>query len=362
MERFGSAYHRVAVIVLVAACLLAANALDPTGKYSQGPVDLGDKAKFWYDVEFKPRIAHLALKITDAASVKDAAKTNWLGLGISEPSSGSMLGADIVTGEFAAGQVDSCTIKDRYVPFAAYPLIDNKNQSPAVYPSEDTCQADDSWKMVRCVRDVKTGEMVLEITRSLDAHDAQDRAIGPNQQSVIYAYGSSFAYHGSSRGSRQVTLYNAQGSVANAKAVPALPADVSAKQNIVASKYQIPSDDDTTYACTSMIADVGPNEKRMVVAVEALLKTTSGKNLVHHLVLHACADSDYFRIFAKTQRCGYKTDVPGPTGCSSVVYACTCTSLALVITSVNKHLLSLSQNLACFCFLNSTDIPSFHLF
>jgi hypothetical protein len=330
MERAVKRFHSMAisvVIFLAATCLLeVASALDPTGNYTQGPVDLGDHAQFWFEVEFKARIAHLALKITDAASVKDAATTNWIGLGISEPTSGSMLGSDIVTGEFAAGQVDSCTIKDRYVPFAAYPLIDNKNQSPAVYPSEDTCQADDSWKLVRCVRDSKTGEMVLEVTRSLDAHDTQDRAIGPNQQSIIYAYGSSFAYHGNARGSRQVSLYDNQGSVINQKAVQALPADVSAKQNIVASKYQIPSDDDTAYACTSIVADVGPNEKRMVVAVEALLKATSGKNLVHHLVLHACEDSEYFRGFAKTQRCGYKTEVPGPTGygnCSNIIYACT---------------------------------------
>jgi hypothetical protein len=180
--------------------------------------------------------------------------------------------------------------------------------------------------MVRCARDTKTGEMVLEVTRSLDAHDTQDRAIGPNQQSIIYAYGSSFAYHGSARGSRQITLYDTQGSVTDSKTVKALPADVSARQSIVASQYQVPSDGDTTYACTSMIADVGPNGKRMVVAADALLKAKSGKNLVHHLIVHACQDSEYFRGFAKTQRCGYKTEIPGPTGygnCSNIVFGCT---------------------------------------
>jgi hypothetical protein len=144
MEGVNRTHLRFTSICFIAAFLLVANALDLTGKYTQGPVDLGDHAKFWYDIDFKTRIAHLALKITDKASVKDVASADWLGLGVSEPTSGSMLGADIVTGEFSGGQTDNCTIKDRYVPFAAYPLIDNKNQSPAVYPSEDTCQADGS--------------------------------------------------------------------------------------------------------------------------------------------------------------------------------------------------------------------------
>jgi hypothetical protein len=326
MGRVNRAHRRFTSIGLISACLLVVHALNPTEKYTQGPVDLGDHAKFWYDVDFKARIAHLALKVTDKASVNNAKDANWLGLGVSEPTSGSMLGADIVTGEFPGGETEKCTIKDRYVPFAAYPLFDSKNQSPSVYPKEDTCQADDSWKLVRCVRDVNVGEMVLEVTRSLDAHDAQDRPIGPNQQSIIYGYGSSFAYHGSARGSRQISLYDDQGSVINPKTVNALPADVSAKQNLVASQYRVPSDGDTTYACTSMIADVGPNGRRMVVAADPLLKTKSGKVLVHHLLVHACQDSEYFRGFSKTQRCGYKTEVPGPTGygnCSNVVFGCT---------------------------------------
>jgi hypothetical protein len=144
---------------------------------------------------------------------------------------------------------------------------------------------------------VNTGEIVLEVTRSLDAHEAQDRPIGPNEQNIIHAYGASFAYHGSTRGSRQISLYDNQGSVINPKTVNALPADVSAKQNLVASQYQVPADGDKTYACTSMIADVGPTGRRMVVAVDSRLKTKSWKILVHHLIVHACQDSEYFLGF-----------------------------------------------------------------
>jgi hypothetical protein len=76
------------------------------GKYSQGPVDLGDHAKFWYDVDFNARIAHLALTINDKASVNNAKDVNWLGLGVSESTSGSMLGSVIVTGEFPGGKIE----------------------------------------------------------------------------------------------------------------------------------------------------------------------------------------------------------------------------------------------------------------
>jgi Copper type II ascorbate-dependent monooxygenase, N-terminal domain len=313
-------------ILLLGTWCFTVHALDPTGKYSQGPVGLGDKAKLWYDVDFKAKTASLALKVADPAFVKSTAEPNWIGLGVAEPSSGSMLGADIITVEFAAGQTDKCVVKDRFVPFAAFPLIDSKTQSPAVYPKEDTCQGDGSWNLIRCVRDPKTAEMVMEVTRPLDAHDVQDRAIGPNQQNLIFAYGSSFGYHGSTRGSKQISLYDSQGAVVKPTAIAPLPADVTANQSFTTTQYSVPSDDDTTYVCTSFIADLGANERRMVVAAESLLQAKSGKNLVHHLVVHACADSAYFRGFQRTQRCGYKTDTPGPAGygnCSNVIFACT---------------------------------------
>jgi hypothetical protein len=91
---------------LISACLLVVHALDPMGKYSQGPVDLGDHAKFWYDVDFNARIAHLALTINDKASVNNAKDVNWLGLGVSESTSVSMLGSVIVTGEFPDGKIE----------------------------------------------------------------------------------------------------------------------------------------------------------------------------------------------------------------------------------------------------------------
>jgi hypothetical protein len=322
----GSLSSITGLLFLFGTWSFTAHALDPTGKYAQGPVDLGAQAKLWYGIDFKGKTASLALKIADPAVAKSTAGPNWLGLGVSEPSSGSMLGADIITVEFAAGQADKCTVKDRFVPFAAFPLIDSRTQSPAVYPKEDTCQGDGSWNLIRCVRDPKTAEMVMEVTRPLDAHDVQDRAIGPNQQNIIYAYGSSFGYHSSARGSMQISLYDSQGAVVKPTTIAPLPADVTANQSFTTTQYKVPSDDDTTYACTSFIADLGPNQKRMVVAAESLLQAKSGNVLVHHLVVHACADSEYFRGFQRTQRCGYKTEVPGPTGygnCSSVVFACT---------------------------------------
>jgi hypothetical protein len=237
-----------------------------------------------------------------------------------------MLGSDIITVEFAAAQTNNCTVKDRFVPFAAFPLINSSAQSPAVFPKEDTCQGDGSWTLVRCARDSKTAEMVMEVVRPLDAHDTQDRAIVPNQQNVDYAYGSSFQYHGSARGSRMISLYDSQGKVLAPATLAPLPSDVTANQSFTATQYSVPADDDTTYACTSFTADLGPNKQRMVVAVDQLMYPKSGALLVHHLVVHACTDSEYFRGFQKTSRCGYKTDVPGPTGygnCSNVIFACT---------------------------------------
>lgn len=287
------------VLLLLAACFPLEALSISLAKYPEGPVELSPVASLWYDIDVSSDTARFALVVKDKNFVKNG--SNWIGFGIGEPTSGSMLGADIVTAEFAAGENEKCKVVDRYVPWAAYPLL----EEPSVFPVPDDCQTDKSWVLVQCARDTLSGEMVLEVTRSLKAHDTQDRAIGFGPQIVIHAYGVDFQYHSGARGSRSLTLYSKSGDIVPAMgAEMPLPSDVSANQSMVASDYNVPADRVTTYACTGFIGDTGPQKRRMIVAADAVLKSKAGKNVVHHLIVYLCEDSSFFRKYlGKTAKC-----------------------------------------------------------
>lgn len=244
-----------------------------------------------------------------------------------------MLGADIVTAQFSPSQVDECTIVDRHVPFVAYPLLESTADSQSVFPEPDDCQGDGSWVLVRCERDSESAEIVLEVTRSLDAHDTQDRNITEGLNSVIYAYGQNFQYHGSRRGSQRVKLYTTEsGETPGDKLLtdtPQLPDDVEGSFEVLATNYTVPSASTagTIYSCTSSVFDLGANGKRMIIAAEPVLNSTI--DMIHHFTLYLCSGKEYADKVKSTVECttDFDNGITGPIGnpeakCHTLIYVC----------------------------------------
>jgi len=150
--------------------------------------------------------------------------TGWVGFGISEPTSGSMPGGDIVTASVINGVA---TITDRHATAKAY-------------PAEDTCQ---DWHLVS--GEEANGVTKLQLWRNLtsaDTHEDRNIISGPNR--VIYAYGTSdtFQYHESNRGGLSVTFFGAA------------PLEVPAGTpywDLKSTSFQIPPQV-TTYGYTSL--------------------------------------------------------------------------------------------------------------
>eukprot|EP00170_Pyropia_yezoensis_P007332 contig_30033_g7354 len=245
------------------------------------------------------------LVITDAAVVTANASALWLGLGVGEPTSGGMLGADIVTGEFGDGP--TCRLVDRHVPSVAYPLGSSAGGGRGAFPEPDDCGSVPTWALVGCAVDPAAGTLTLEVSRDLAAGDpAQDRPIVPGRNVFLYSYGDGFAYHGARRKSVAVDLL-ANGPAATGdrglEAAGRLPSDVVASQLLTMPNYLIPTNR-TEYACASFTVDLPPagsgaGVRRQVVAAEAVVdKTTTAGKMVHHFLIFSCAKEGFWEQFA----------------------------------------------------------------
>lgn len=248
----------------------------------------------------------LGLVITDAAVVTANATALWIGLGIGEPTSGGMLGADIVTGEFdASGQ--TCRLVDRHVPSVAYPLGSTAGGGRGAYPVPDDCGTKSTWALIGCAVEPATGTLTLEVSRDLAAGDpAQDRSIVAGRNIFLYAYGDGFSHHGARRKSVAVDLTET-GPAATGDAGLAesgrLPSDVVTSQMLTMPNYVIPTNR-TEYACASFTIDLPPAGaggagRRQVVAAEAVVdKTTVAGQMVHHFLIFSCAKEGIWDKFA----------------------------------------------------------------
>lgn len=300
--------------------------LTPLHKYTAEPVQLSEVAKLYHDANPKHDIIYFALIIADPATVTNS--QNWLGIGIGEPTSGSMLGADIVTAAFEPNAKSTCTLVDRHVPFAAYPIGKTIPNSASVFPLQDHCP-DSDWRLISCERDVAKGHMLFEASRPISAVDKQDRTILPGLSAVMFAYGNSFGYHSLRRESVQVVLYD------DLELPPLrvdIPNDVEGSFELQATNFSIPEDDDTVYACTSIRAPIGSGGKRMIVAAEPILQSDT-RSMVHHFTAYACTGEEYASDTAQTVPCdrGWQ-QVRGPVGnsragCSVLLMACKLTSM-----------------------------------
>lgn len=277
------------------------HAIDFLTSYDTENVTLGNTAALSFTIDLPTRTARLALRITDPTAISANSTATWIGLGVSEPQSGSMLGADVVTAEFRAeGDNTECLFTDRYVPFFAFPLIESTADAPGAFPLPDDCQEDGSWVMLRCERDMDGGEMVLEVSRSLDAHDTQDREIVAGLNSMIYAYGGDFRYHQERRGSQKVVLFESGEGESVADSLQ-LPDDVDGNFTILATNFTVPSAQRTIYACTSSVVELGESGRRMIVAAEPVLD--SPVDMVHHFTLYLCSGAEYARRIRETVEC-----------------------------------------------------------
>lgn len=314
-----------APVLLSCLVLSTACALQLSTSYEEGPLQFDDNADLYYTIDKESQTASLAVVVNDSDII--ASSFNWVGIGLSEPTAGSMLGADVVTAEFSADETDSCTLRDRYVPFYAYPLRDTVGDADSAFPLPDDCQDDGSWTLVSCMRSEEDGQMILEVKRSLAAHDSQDREIPPGANSVIYAYGASFAYHGSRRSSLRLILYEEDDNEPVGVAEKPLPDDTDGSILVAATGYEVPSDKATTYACTSKVLSLNPGEKRMIVAAEPVLNATVSA-MVHHLTFWLCRGEEYAKMTSSTVECSTGgSQVPSPQGssvaqCATFVYAC----------------------------------------
>lgn len=281
--------------------------------YRYGPVKLTETAILYHEAKPSADVIYLALVINDSNLVTSS--SNWLGIGISETTSGSMLGADIVTAHFETDVLDKCTITDRYVPFVASPLL----QSPAVFPEADECSESD-WKLIACVRDPKKGTMTLEVKRTLSVTDnRQDRPILSGFTSVIHAYGDRFGYHGVNRHSTKVVLFSGE----NDPTPPTgLPLDVHGHVEVRATTFRVPQST-TSRACTTIRFPLGNDSSRMIVAMEPVINDKT-RSLVQHISLFLCSGEQYARD-TETRIC--EKEPFGPLGnvaarCSAFVYGC----------------------------------------
>jgi len=101
----------------------------------------------------------------------------WVGFGLGESTSGSMPGADIVSGMVSNGVAQ---IQDRHAVAKEYPNIDD-------------CQ---NWILVS--GEENSTWTIIEVARKLDTNDTQDRPfVGRNR--IVFAWGTTdvFGYHGS---------------------------------------------------------------------------------------------------------------------------------------------------------------------
>eukprot|EP00170_Pyropia_yezoensis_P005634 contig_22877_g5650 len=174
----------VASVVAVAAAAAAAAPAAALREYNSS-TRLDEAAILSWTLT--PTAVRFGLVVTDeglyGANTTTAATAAWVGLGVGEPTSGSMVGADIVTAEFSGPT--ACTLVNRHVPSVAVPL-GSSTGGDGIYPHPDAPCAAESWSLVSCAVDAAAGTVTLEVDRPLAPADAaQDRPIVVAAEAVI---------------------------------------------------------------------------------------------------------------------------------------------------------------------------------
>jgi len=229
--------------------------------------------------------------------------SGWIGFGIGEETSGSMPGADILTGWYN-DTTGACSIQDRYA--LAYAM-----------PVEDGCQ---NWVLVACNQ--TNGKTFLHVTRKLRTNDTQDRDIVEGEMRVLWAIGSTdtFGYHMQSsetRGVGVITFIEPRGNGhAPNNNNHLLVADFKLNTTIPPTF--------TSYMCQSFTLPVV--EDAHIVVIEPIISTGESSKIVHHMLIHICDPST---TATKNQWDTYNTDTSArcisplgnlQSGCRSMLY------------------------------------------
>eukprot|EP01120_Amphizonella_sp_Union-15-10_P003465 TRINITY_DN13883_c0_g1_i1.p1 TRINITY_DN13883_c0_g1~~TRINITY_DN13883_c0_g1_i1.p1 ORF type:complete len:538 (+),score=55.78 TRINITY_DN13883_c0_g1_i1:127-1740(+) len=228
----------------------------------------------------------------------EAKTLGWVGFGLGERTSGSMPGADIVTGTVINGVA---SVQDRFS--LAY-----------VMPKEDSCQ---NWVLISGVE--QNGKTIIEIKRKFNTQDTQDREIVEGENRIIYAIGSSdtFSYHGTNRGASIINFLNPTESIqiknvsADATAVFTMP------------NFNVPSKS-TSYICKSFSLPTLTDGH--VVQIDPIIVKYPGKaDFVHHMLIHVCEPSEtknpaFWDKYQNPGECSSPLGDVG-TGCISLMWA-----------------------------------------
>eukprot|EP00299_Pterocystis_sp_00344_P016300 c8177_g1_i2.p1 GENE.c8177_g1_i2~~c8177_g1_i2.p1 ORF type:complete len:531 (+),score=129.00 c8177_g1_i2:35-1594(+) len=195
----------------------------------------------------------------------------WMGFGISESTSGSMPGSDIMVAYVTKD--DELVVEDRY-SFAF--------DTPELDPCENNWEAD---KFTRA-----NGKTIIEFSRKLAVEDTQhDRPIqkNGNPTKLIFAYGSSstFGYHGTKHATASINLFSP-----NTEPLDAVSDD--SKFELRQDNFPIPTDE-TTYdhSLCHIFADGEVPEGTTMTGI-SMYVTPGNEPYIHHIVVSGLFDDN----------------------------------------------------------------------
>eukprot|EP01112_Ceratiomyxa_fruticulosa_P014193 TRINITY_DN4047_c0_g1_i1.p1 TRINITY_DN4047_c0_g1~~TRINITY_DN4047_c0_g1_i1.p1 ORF type:complete len:590 (-),score=110.31 TRINITY_DN4047_c0_g1_i1:96-1865(-) len=274
--------------------------------------DLSSRYTLHWRVDLKQQVVYLAFEV----------HTNgWIGFGLAEQESGSMPGADMITGFVKDGQG---VIQDRW-------------SSEYALPSIDSCQ---NWQLVNSHEDEKSGLTVIEVSRDLITNDTQDRPVLAGPTRIVWAFGDDdyISYHGSDRGFTAVVFYG----TINEEVV--IDDENSMTKDFLMSGAQIPPKQ-TTYMCQAFqlpFLEYGPAH---VVKVDPIVYTPTMRH-VHHFFIHSCRNTSggfVEKYINNPHQCYTPTGDPD-SGCISELYAWAMGGNSLVLPPQAGFLMNNSED------------------
>ncbi len=252
----------------------------------------------------------------DELELAVSAKTaGWLAVGIGEETSGSMLGADIVAAHVDESEC-SVNVEDMYVPWKPFPFAPYtggpENPFPVLDESSGGCS---DWHAIS--GSLEDGCTQVVVKRKLETGDgAFDRPIVLGKPTrVIWAFGATkqVTYHGANRGSAGIDFGSA-----NLEEDEITCSDCFA-HDLTLNNAPIPSHV-TSYLCQAFEMPTGAAGNHTI----AFYPKIDNAKYVHHILVHACDDDDYFRSHLDTPSyCGGSKPGGSPlsTRCHSLLYA-----------------------------------------
>jgi len=281
-------YVIAAVLLATSTAFVTSAAVDPTTYTNSTELVDGVYTLFW-------RIERSAIY----RGLEDHT-TGWFGFGFGEPSSGSMIGSDMLVSE-----VDEL---GRRVVWDAY-------ATAFATPHEDACQ---DWELISYAFDERRGVSSLEVVRALDTGETQqDRVVMPGPTRIVYAWGTgnSISYHKENVGTLVLMFIPST--------EPELP-DASTMPGIHTTDatmgYGSLIDADTLYMCHSLELPTLDRDHH-VVQMDPIIDPVT-EEFVHHLFIHVCknVEGGYVSRYSQPSQC-LPPQGDFSSGCDGFMYA-----------------------------------------